>query len=75
MEFPKGAKVSDIVTTLVGAFVLGALAWSIAQGTVGGWDWKIHGIWAGVGLVLVLPFRQVMELLSELPWTDGESDG
>lgn len=72
MELPKSAKVSDIVTTVVGAFVLLALGWAIAQGQVGAWDWKIHGIWAAVGLVLVLPFRQVMELAGELPWGGGD---
>lgn len=73
------AKVVDFTCTVVGALLLLALAWALVTGSYDFSQWKMPAVVGGIGVILVLPFRQLMQLADwaqdSLPFLSSEEDG
>lgn len=62
------AKVVDLTCTVVGALLIAALAWALVTGSYDFSQWKMPAVVGGIGVVLMLPFRQLMKLAD---WATG----
>lgn len=54
--------VLDVATTLVGLFVLSALAWAVLQGGYSWSAWQVPAVVGTIGVLLALPFERVRKL-------------